>query len=96
MGGRHPDLDRAGTVRTVLTAVGLFSEHLDRRPDHGEQPDKLDRVDVEAFLARLAHLQAAGRLSPYSRAQAVDTLARFLRDARPAGRCSACSPPPAT
>ena len=73
------------TVRTILTAVGLFSEHLSRRPDHGQRPDVLDRVDVEAFLARLAHLQAAGRLTGYSRAQAVDTLARFLRDARAMG-----------
>jgi integrase len=73
------------TVRTILTAVGLFSEHLGRRPDHGQRPDVLDRVDVEAFLARLGHLQAAGRLTGYSRAQAVDTLARFLRDARAMG-----------
>jgi integrase len=73
------------TVRTVLAAVGLFSEHLTRRSDHGSAPGALDRIDVEGFLARLGHLQAVGRLSDGSRGQAVDALARFLREARALG-----------
>jgi len=73
------------TVRSVLAAVGLFSEHLTRRPDHGAAPGALDRADVEAFLARLARLQAAGTLSGYSRAQVMGSLTRFLRDVRAMG-----------
>lgn len=72
-------------VRSVLAAVGLFSEHLTRRPDHGAAPAALDRADVEAFLARLARLQAAGTLSGYSRGQVMGSLTRFLRDARAMG-----------
>jgi hypothetical protein len=73
------------TVRTVLAAVGLFSQHLTRRPDHGAAPGTLDGADVEAFLARLARLQAAGTLSGYSRDQVMGSLTRFLREARAMG-----------
>jgi hypothetical protein len=51
------------TVRTVLAAVGLFSEHLSRRADHGAVPGALDRADVETFLARLARLQELVKFS---------------------------------
>lgn len=73
------------TVRTVLAAVGLFSQHLTRRSDHGAAPGALDRADMEAFLARLGRLQAAGTLSSYSREQVMGSLTRFLRDARAMG-----------
>lgn len=52
--------DSPASARGMVTAVGLFSEHLGRRPDRGEDPCALGRKDVEAFLARLGHLEAAG------------------------------------
>ena len=73
------------TVRNVLAAVGLFSQLLTRRPDHGGIPSGLSRADMEAFLARLARLEAAGRLSRYVRGRTVDLFALFLRDCRAMG-----------
>ncbi len=52
-----------GPVRAVIGAVGLFSEHLGRRPDTGADPEALGHRDVEAFLARLSRLHQAGTLS---------------------------------
>lgn len=74
-----------GPVRAVIGAVGLFSEHLGRRPDAGADPGALGHRDVEAFLARLAHLQQAGRLSASRRDRTIHLVAKFLRDCREMG-----------
>lgn len=76
---------RPPTVRNVVAAVGLFSELLDRRPDHGEVPAGLGRSDMEAFLARLARLESSGVLSRYVRDRTIDMLTLFLRDCRAMG-----------
>ena len=73
------------SVQSALNAAGMFSEHLERREDAGEDPVALSRRDVEAFLARLGRLQAAGSLTTYVRCDVVDQLARFLRDCRALG-----------
>ena len=57
----------ASRVRGKINSVGLLSEHLHRRPDHGLDPTALGRTDVEAFLNRLAHLEFAGQISRYRR-----------------------------
>ncbi len=74
-----------GTVRTVLSAVGLWSEHLARRPDGGVEPAALGRGDAEAFLVRLGRLEAAGSISRGTRARTVDGVAQFLRACREQG-----------
>lgn len=74
-----------GPVRAVIGAVGLFSEHLSRRPDAGTDPATLGHADMQAFLARLAHLQRAGTLTEGVRVRSVNLLARFLRDCREMG-----------
>ena len=56
-----------GPVRAVIGAVGLWSEHLGRRPDGGTDPSALGHRDIEAFLARFGHLHQAGRLSASGR-----------------------------
>lgn len=74
-----------GPVRAVICAVGLFSEHLTRRADNGADPASLGHRDMQAFLARLAHLQRAGTLTEGVRTRTVNLLARFLRDCREMG-----------
>ncbi len=73
------------SVQSTLNALGMFSEHLGRREDAGEDPAALSRRDVEAFLARLGRLQQAGSLTAYVRCHVVDHVARFLRDCRALG-----------
>jgi integrase len=75
----------AGPVRAVIGAVGLFSEHLARRADAGTDPAALGHGDMQAFLARLGHLQRAGTLSVGVRTRSVNLLTRFLRDCREMG-----------
>ena len=75
----------AGPVRAVIGAVGLLSEHLARRADAGADPADLGHRDVEAFLARLAHLERAGALSAGVRVRSLSLLASFLRDCREMG-----------
>jgi hypothetical protein len=54
-------------VRGKINHVGLLSEHLHRRPDHGLDPAVLGRNDVEAFLNRLGHLEFTGQIGRYRR-----------------------------
>ena len=54
---------KPGAVRAMIGAVGLLSEHLARRADEGADPAALSHLDVEAFLARLGHLERSGQLS---------------------------------
>ena len=75
----------AGPVRAVIGAVGLFSEHLTRRDDGGQDPSALSHRDIEGFLARLAMLERAGRLSAFRRDHSIHLVAKFLRDAREMG-----------
>src|SRR5438034_4685916 len=72
----------AGPVRAVIGAVGLLSEHLARRADAGIDQASLSHRDVEAFLARLAHLQRAGTLTAGVRVRRLSLLAGFLRACR--------------
>ena len=73
------------TVRNVLGTLGVFSEYLRRRDDHGEVLAALSRIDLEGFLARLGRLEAAGSLSAYARRRNVDLLGQFFREARATG-----------
>ena len=75
----------AGPARAVIGAVGLLSEHLARRADAGADPASLGHRDVEAFLARLAHLERAGALPAGVRVRSLSLLASFLRDCREMG-----------
>jgi hypothetical protein len=54
-------------VRGKINHVGMLSEHLHRRPDHGLDPAALGRNDLEAFLNRLAHLEFTGQIGRYRR-----------------------------
>jgi integrase len=73
------------SVQTTLNAVGVFSAHLARRDDAGEDPALLARRDIEAFLARLGHLEAAGTTTAFMRRQTIDVLSKVLRDCRALG-----------
>jgi len=79
---RHP-----AVVRRIVAAVGLLSQHLNRRDDRGEDPSAIGRQDLEAFLAWLGRLEAAGSMSSDRRVRTVRTLGQFLRDCRALGLC---------
>jgi len=76
---------KPGAVRAMIGAVGLISSQLSRRADEGADPAVLSHLDVEAFLARLGHLERSGQLSRPRRETTVHLLARFLRDCREMG-----------
>jgi integrase len=57
----------ASRVRGKINNIGLLSEHLARRADHGLDPSALGRPDLEGFLNRLGHLEATGRIGRYQR-----------------------------
>ena len=66
--------ERIGTVETprvmqaALRSLGALSESLRRnRPDGGADPRLIARADLAAFASDLSHLEAQGRLSPYTR-----------------------------
>jgi integrase len=76
---------KPGAVRAMTGAVGLLSSQLSRRPDKGDDPAALSHLDVEAFLARLGHLERSGQLSKPRRETTVHLVSRFLRDCREMG-----------
>jgi len=57
----------ASRVRGKINSIGLLSEHLHRRPDHGLDPTALGRTDVEGFLNRLGHVEFTGQIGRYRR-----------------------------
>jgi integrase len=54
-------------VRGKINHVGMLSEHLHRRSDHGLNPAALGRTDLEAFLNRLAYLESTCQIGRYRR-----------------------------
>jgi integrase len=84
--------ERASTVETarvlehVLRSLGTLSESLRRnRDDHGTDPRSLSRADVSAFSNDLAHLEAAGKVSRFTRRRWLLQVDQFLREARAMG-----------
>jgi hypothetical protein len=82
-GGQH--------VRHHIGCLARLSQSLRQRPDRGELPAALGRVDMEAFLHRLSYLQSVRQISGDARiracreVRAVLTRARTLGLTRPGG-----------
>jgi integrase len=57
----------ASKVREKINSVGLLSESLRCRPDHGQLPAALGRSDIVDFLNRLAYLESTATVSRYRR-----------------------------
>jgi site-specific recombinase XerD len=73
-------------VQDGINALGLLSKSLRlQRPDHGEHPSALGRVDLTTFLNRLAYLEQQGRLSRYMRIEHIGAVSRALRRMRALG-----------
>lgn len=72
-------------VRHHIGALARLSQSLRMRPDGGADPSMLGRVDIEAFLNRLAYLAASGVISTDARIRAVREVRHVLASARAAG-----------
>lgn len=73
------------SVRHHVGCVARLSESLRMRPDRGEQPAMLGRVDMEAFLHRLAYLESVGQLSGDARIRACREVRAVLTRTRTTG-----------
>ncbi|MCA1700690.1 MAG: tyrosine-type recombinase/integrase, partial [Actinobacteria bacterium] len=56
-------------VQTKISALGMLSEYLRCRADHGLLPSALGRADIEGFCNRLAYLESTTAISRYRRNQ---------------------------
>jgi integrase len=84
--------ERIDTVETprvmqaALRALRALSESLSRnRSDGGADPQVLSRADLSAFANDLSHLEAQGRLSPFTRRSWLAHISQFLGEARAMG-----------
>ncbi|MCA1693780.1 MAG: tyrosine-type recombinase/integrase, partial [Actinobacteria bacterium] len=57
----------ASRVQSKINSIGLLSDYLRCRADHGIVPTALGRSDIEGFLNRLAYLESTGKISRYHR-----------------------------
>ncbi|MGH8296840.1 MAG: tyrosine-type recombinase/integrase, partial [Steroidobacteraceae bacterium] len=73
------------SVRHHVNCLAMLSESLRLRPDAGERPSALGRVDMEAFLNRLAYLVSAGRISVDARIRATREVRAVLQRVRAMG-----------
>jgi integrase len=69
----------------VRRAAELSASLRLHRDDHGDDPRALGRADIIAFLARLRHLEAGGRISAWRRSTTCRHLAMMLRECRALG-----------
>jgi hypothetical protein len=72
-------------TRHYISSLALLSQSLRQRPDGGEHPAALGRADIEAFLARLGWLHAAGQISELTRVLACREVRKLLTGARQLG-----------
>jgi integrase len=72
-------------VRHHVGCVVRLSESLRMRPDRGEHPAALGRVDMQAFLHRLAYLESVGQISGDARIRACREVRAVLSRARAMG-----------
>ena len=72
-------------TRHHITSLALLSQSLRRRPDLGEDPAVLGRPDIEAFLARLAYLEAHQKISSLIRHLACTEVRAVLTPLRSLG-----------
>ena len=83
---RASTLESAHLLRYVLRALGTLSDSLRRqRDDNGADPASLSRADLSAFSNDLAHLEAAGKVSRFTRRHWLLQVDQFLREARAMG-----------
>jgi integrase len=75
----------ASKVRDKVNAVGLLSESLRVRPDHGQTPTALGRTDIMNFLNRLAYLESIAQISRYRRIVVCRDLRAVLAGIRALG-----------
>ena len=74
------------TLQATVNSLELLSASLRlQRDDQGANPTRLGRVDLVAFLNRLAYLHGDGRLSAYLRCRTVREAAKLLRECRELG-----------
>lgn len=72
-------------VRYYVNALARLSESIRVRPDHGQVPAALGRVDVEAFLNRLGYLASTGQISIDARIRAAREVRQVLTTIRTMG-----------
>ncbi|MDN5860225.1 MAG: site-specific integrase, partial [Pseudonocardia sp.] len=72
-------------TRHHITSLALLSQSLRHRPDRGEDPAALGRPDIEAYLARLAYLEAHGKISSLIRHLACTEVRAILTPLRSLG-----------
>ena len=72
-------------VRHHVGAVARLSESLRARPDRGEHPAALSRVDMDGFCNRLAFLESGGRISGDARIRACREVRHVLTRVRAMG-----------
>lgn len=72
-------------VRHHLGALARLSESLRARPDRGEHPAELGRVDMDGLCNRLAFLESGGRISGDARIRACREVRHVLTRVRAMG-----------
>ena len=72
-------------TRHHISSLALLSQSLRHRPDQGQDPAALGRPDIEAFLARLAYLEAHQKISSLIRHLACTEVRAVLAPLRSLG-----------
>ncbi|MGY1455832.1 tyrosine-type recombinase/integrase [Streptomyces sp. SS8] len=85
--------EKAGaSLRKKVNDLGMLSQSLQARSDHGDDPRELGRQDIENFLNRMSHLHATGRLSAYQRRGVIYTTGHIIKRMRSLGLTRAGEP----
>lgn len=82
----------AARVQSKVSALGMLSEYLGCRADHGLLPTALGRPDIEGFANRLAYLESTGAISRYRRNQLSRDVRAALAGIRALGLTRAGGP----
>jgi integrase len=90
---RHRGKSAGAAVQSRLNAVARLSESLRcGRDDHGSDPARLGRGDIDRFLHRTAYLTGTGQLSDYMRVETCWMTRAVLTRIRALGLTRAAAP----